>query len=260
MEQLKYKSFLVKFIPVLLLCLLIISSLAGFSFAATSSDYKITYFVNDYAGIIDDSTELELEGILKDIYDSGVAEYAIVTVPSLEGRSIEEYSLSLAQGNLGDSVKNNGLLLFIAVEDRKYRFEVGRGLEGDLNDAKVGRIARAFIVPSFKVENYNQGILDASYAVAAELSDNVSSPYYVKEESFFEKNEVLISILILMILINILGSIGKAKQKGKYFSAASNAAILYTSFGKGGFGGSGGFGGGGFGGGGFGGGGSSGGW
>ena len=98
-------------------------------------------FVNDYADIINPEEEIELNSVLNNLYEKDIAEFAVVTIKSLEGKDIESYSLNLAQEVLGDE-KNNGLLLLVSLEDKKYRFEVGRGLEAILNDAKVGRIGR----------------------------------------------------------------------------------------------------------------------
>ena len=225
-----------------------------------SETVKIKEFVNDYAGIIKDKQELD--SISKQIYDSGVAEYSIVTIKSLEGQDIESYSLNLAQSNLGDTEKNNGLLLLVALDDRKYRFEVGRGLESTLNDAKIGRVGRTYLVPNFREEKYEQGVLEASKSIRSILLGDVESDYYVEETSpeivdYYQ----LVSFFIMIIIFIIIIVSQSKKRKGKYFDAATAAIIIFGGRGGrgGGFGGgSGGFGG--FGGGGFGGGGASGGW
>jgi uncharacterized protein len=228
-----------------------------------SYSVKIEGFVNDYAGIIDAGDEAELNIILKELYDSGAAEYAVVTVSSLEGKAIESYSLELAQGVLGNKEKNNGLLLLISVDDKKYRFEVGRGIEYILNDAKVGRIGREYLQPNFESGDYGRGIIEASQAVKSILLGDTESQYYVKEEKISPEAVKAILYLILFFVFFILpilaASLKHKKFKNRYFDAAAGAIILFGGRGgRGGFGGSGGFGG--FGGGGFGGGGASGGW
>jgi uncharacterized protein len=223
-------------------------------------DVKITGFVNDYAGVINISEKVMIESVLSEIYSSGVAQFSVITVKSLEGKSIESYSLELAQGKLGDSEKNNGLLLLISIDDRKYRFEVGRGLEGVLNDAKIGRIGRDYIVPNFRSGNYSRGVLESVLSVQSILSGNSTSKYFVAESGNINVSDywLLFIFLLLFFIIPIFSSwSGAHKGKNKYFDAAAGAIILFGG-GKGGSGGSGGFGG--FGGGGFGGGGASGGW
>ena len=97
------------------------------SFAESPSDIKINSFVNDYGDVFSDKQEATLSNLLKNIYDSKTAEFSIVTVKSLDGYDSQGFAQEISEGNLGDSVENNGLLLLIAVEDRKYWFNVGRG-------------------------------------------------------------------------------------------------------------------------------------
>ncbi|MBN1155980.1 TPM domain-containing protein [Candidatus Woesearchaeota archaeon] len=228
--------------------------------SAYADTIKINGFVNDYANIIPPVDEEKLEQVLKAIYDSEVAEYSIVTVKSLDGKDIESYSIGLAQGNLGDKEKNNGLLLLVAVDDRLYRFEVGRGLEATLNDAKVGRIGRQYMVENFRNNEYGKGILEASLAVESVLLGKTESEFYVKDEPKQSPLGTIISLIMFFWLFSIIMRLlHSKKKKDRYFGAAMTALWLFgPRGGKGGFGGTGGFGG--FGGGGFGGGGASGGW
>lgn len=227
---------------------------------------EINGFVNDYAEVLAPAQEAELESILKTLYEQKTAEYAVVTINSLEGRDIEGYAYDLAEGKLGEEDKNNGLLLLVAVKDRKYRFEVGRGLEPILPDITVGRIGRQYLVPNFKEQNYSQGIIEASRAVQATLSGNNESSYFVSGESapinLFEGLSMAMTLLIALtiIVLFIVAITRKAKSmKGEtsdYFIAAWALGQMMGKGRSGGFGG--GFGG--FGGGSFGGGGASGGW
>ena len=240
----------------------------------SADDVKIEGYVNDYANIISPEYKAKIEGVLKELYVSGTAEFSIVTIKSLEGQDIESYALNLAQGKLGDNEKNNGLLLLVAVEDRKYRFEVGRGIEPVLNDAKVGRIGRNYLVENFRSEEYGKGIYEASLAVKSILLEENNSSYYVDETAIqnipVNMWPVLIFLIIWVIIFVTIISVKVGyykkhiKKKDDYFGAALMAAWLFGGRGRGGHGGfSGGFGGGGFGGfggGGFGGGGAGGHW
>src|SRR5262245_58319789 len=107
---------------------------------------SIQGFVNDEADLFTPEEEQAIIAIAQEIYNSKAAQYAVVTTPSLENQDIESYSIQLAQGKLGDTELDNGLLLVIAPNERLYRFEVGSGLEGTLNDARVGRIGRTYLV------------------------------------------------------------------------------------------------------------------
>lgn len=84
---------------------------------------------------------------------------AVLMVSSLEGQSIEDFSIAVArEWGIGTKEKNNGVLLVIAKDDRKLRIEVGYGLEGALTDAQSGRIIKNDITPKFKTGDYYGGI------------------------------------------------------------------------------------------------------
>lgn len=207
---------------------------------AFSQPGEIRTFVNDYAEILTPAQEQELASLLLEISNSGAAEYVVVTVSSLEGESLESYSLRLAQEKIGSKEKNNGLLLLVAVEDREYRFEVGRGLEGVLNDAKIGRIGRTYLVPYFRKGNYDQGILEASKSVKSILLQEAESSYYLRDEeastggwSNTLVNLLLIAGFFFVVLIIIVIS---RMRKGRY-SAAGYYDRRRRRFGRGRFGG-----------------------
>jgi uncharacterized protein len=234
-----------------------------------AQEIRINGFINDYAGVIPQEYQSKIMPVLQSLYDSNTAQFSIVTINSLDGSDIESYALNLAQGNLGDSEKNNGLLLLVAVDDRKYRFEVGRGLEPILNDAKIGRIGRDYLVDNFRNNDYGEGIYEAVLAVQATLGGETDSSYYVSDAPTFPIPSVFIFFLVWFLIIGLVAARRRRyyrthKHKDDYFGAALMAAWLFGPRGRGGIGGfgGGGFGGGfgGFGGGGFGGGGASGGW
>ena len=219
---------------------------------------EIETFVNDYAGILTPEEEMAISVLAQEMFDTGDVQYAVMTVNNLSELPIEEYAIQAAQGNLGDAEKDNGVLLLIAITERQYRFEVGSGAEGTLNDAKVGRLGRTYLVPAFQQGEYGKGILEATTALHA---------IYVKGEEPVAMQEVRIPLwkqpgfwffILFIIMIVLRGFESKRKKKNKYFDAADGLALLLGG-GRGGSGGdSGGFGG--FGGGGFSGGGSSGDW
>ncbi len=108
--------------------------------------------VVDLAGIIDDSVRAKLDRYLRELEQKTSAQMAILTVNSLQGQSLEEFSITIAHDKwkLGQKGKDNGILLLIALKERKYRIEVGYGLEGILPDSLVGSIGRQYLVPYFK--------------------------------------------------------------------------------------------------------------
>lgn len=135
-----------------------------------------TGYVNDFAGVIDASSEAALESRLAAIESETGVEFAVVTVPDLEGDTIEGYAVRLfEEWGIGKAKEDNGILLLIAVQERKYRFEVGYGLEGALNDAKVGRIGRETLVPHFQSGDYAGGISAAVNRISGELDGSATN-------------------------------------------------------------------------------------
>ncbi len=139
--------------------------------------------VNDYAGILSPECIHRLEGILKAHEDSTSNQVVVLTIPSLEGEVLEEYSIKVVeQWKLGTAKNDNGVLLLIANDEHKVRIEVGNGLEGALTDMISGSIIRHQIVPFFKEGQYDAGVeggIDAilkairfEYQVEAESSEN----------------------------------------------------------------------------------------
>jgi uncharacterized protein len=119
----------------------------------------LTGRVVDLAGILSQQTIQEIEARLSAHEKATSNQVAVLIIPSLQGEVLEEYSLRVAETwKLGQKEKDNGVLLLIALEDRKLRIEVGDGLEGVLTDALCSQIIRHEIVPHFKNGNYDAGL------------------------------------------------------------------------------------------------------
>lgn len=124
--------------------------------APTGNDYIV-----DEADILTDGEEAELNQKLTSYETRTSTEIAVLTVKTINDDYIENFSLNVARNwGIGQSGKNNGALLVVAVDDRKLRIEVGTGLEGELTDLRAGQIIRNRITPQFKQGNYYQGIDD----------------------------------------------------------------------------------------------------
>lgn len=123
--------------------------------------------VNDLAGILTDNRKTEIENFLFEIEKKSDVQIAVLTIPSLEGENCEEYSLRVAETwQLGSKEKDSGVLLLVAVNDKKMRIEVGYGLEASITDAAAGRIIRNVIAPEFKTGNFGNGIFLGVKAIA----------------------------------------------------------------------------------------------
>jgi uncharacterized protein len=219
-------------------------------------------YVTDLAGIIDDETESRLNAYLKELEEKTTAQIAILTILSLDGEDIESFSLRIAEKwKLGKKGKDNGLLLTVAIKDRKYRFEVGYGLEPILPDSVVGSIGREHLVLNFRKGDYSKGILEATLAIVSIIAKHegvriTGIPEFYKQRDidnrefniFFIVFSFIILILLFILFLRhprlmllLLVSTSIRGGRGSWYSGGG--------FGGGGFGGFSG-GGGGFGGGG----------
>ncbi len=129
------------------------------------------FYVNDYADLLSDETEAFIMDSNLSLNQATGAQIVVVTVPNLEGRELEDYSLELARSfAAGDAEKNNGVVMLLALEERQSRIEVGRGLEGRLTDGKTGRIQDEYMIPFYKDDNFDAGMLNGFKAVYAEVA------------------------------------------------------------------------------------------
>lgn len=135
--------------------------------------------VHDLASVLSPQTIQNLEVQLKIHEDSTGNQIAILIHKILNGEAIEEYSLRVAeQWKLGKEKNDNGVLLLVAIEDRKMRIEVGQGLEGVLTDALCSQIIRNEMTPEFRREDYDAGVLLAIHAIVQAIAGE-----YTAEES-----------------------------------------------------------------------------
>ena len=126
----------------------------------------LTGRVTDNAQILSDETRKAVTANLKAHEEKTTNQIAVLTVPTLEGVSIEEYAVTVFNTwKLGQKGKDNGVLLIVAPKDRKMRIEVGYGLEGTMTDGIAGSIIRNAITPFFKNNDYDRGIDEGVRAI-----------------------------------------------------------------------------------------------
>lgn len=134
---------------------------------------KSSQYVNDFAGILDPAAVSELTQAIVRVEQKTSAEIAVVTVPSLDGRSVEDYAEELFQSwGIGKKDKDNGVLVLVAPNERKIRIEVGYGLEPILPDGLAGQIIREEFIPAFKQNAYKEGILSGTARVLEIIEKN----------------------------------------------------------------------------------------
>ena len=110
--------------------------------------------VNDYAGVIGQEQARALEARLAQFEQESGHQVAVLTIPTLEGEDIEGFSIRVAENwKIGKKGFDNGVILVVAVKDRRLRLEVGYGLEGVLPDAIAKQIISDYIVPRFRAQD-----------------------------------------------------------------------------------------------------------
>lgn len=228
------------------------------------------FYAADFANVMSGETEQFVVEHSAALADSTGAQVVVVTVESLEGRAVEEYSLDLLRTWKVGSEKNNGVVILLSTEERKIRVEVGYGLEGALNDSKVGRLLDTCAIPSLKEDQFDEGLMKLYNAVLSEVYTEygMEVPENVKSLKDYEKEEDTegwvygggILIFVIIIVISNIRRGGRGGPRGPHGPNGGRGGGFYGGGFYGGFGGFGGGssgGGGGFGG--FGGGGGSGG-
>jgi uncharacterized protein len=167
--------------------------------------------INDHAGLLSSRQAGELAAKLKAYEEETTNQIVILTVPSLEGEGIEEYSIRVARDwGLGREKRNNGVLLLIAKQERAVRIEVGYGLEGALTDAQSSAIIRNIIAPAFREGDYLKGIekgIDAiESAVAGEFQPEPTLREPARRSSGFVEGAT-IGLLLLILLATFLSAL-----------------------------------------------------
>jgi uncharacterized protein len=219
--------------------------------------------VNDFANILSQTEERQLESKLRAYRDTTTNAFVIATLESLQGYPIEDVALKMHNDwNIQYEDRGNGVLILISEQDRKMRIEVGYGLEGAIPDIIAGRIVNEILTPSFRANDYYGGLEQATN-VLIDLAAGEFEGF--PEQSSSGEGFPIDVLIIFIIIIFILITRGKG---GRRHSIGSGGVIFYggglggsSRGGSGSIGGGGGFGG--FGGGGgfsSGGGGASGGW
>jgi uncharacterized protein len=131
---------------------------------------KPTNYVSDFAGVLSPETTASLNALCAQVDRQAHAQIAVVTIKSLDGEPIENFATALEdKWKVGRKGTDRGLLLIFAANDRRYRIEVGYGLEGILPDGRVGDIGRQ-IVPYLRQGNFDAAVTVAVQQIAGVIA------------------------------------------------------------------------------------------
>ena len=175
------------------------------------------FYVYDGAQVLSAETERYIMNTNRELESKTGAQIVVVTVSSLEGIPLESYATELfRQWGIGDSEKDNGLLLLCAVEERQFRVEVGYGLEGDLPDGKTGRIQDTYMIPLLREDRFDEGIKNGYSAFLQEVaavygvSITGETPVSYQDE---ETDPAFVACLVIGLALSFLGSATLLKKK-----------------------------------------------
>ncbi len=257
-------------LPRVVLVALLLAGLAAPAAAALRVPPPPDRRINDYAGALTvaDRDRLEQQLIAREATSQN--QVVVAVFRSLEGESLEGYSIRLAQSwRIGRKGLDNGVIFLVFLDDRKMRIEVGYGLEGSLTDAISASILQQIVAPRFREGRIVDGIAAGLDAIDRAIAGTYTRPPAAGPErrsdgiGFRELAALFVVFVLIMILVQNRMQSAAVRRRGWTGSRAGWGGLLIGGGGLGGFGGgSSGGGGGGFsgGGGGFGGGGSSGSW
>jgi len=247
-----------KVFRVVILCFLVLL-LAASSPEAAENFPKPVGAVNDFAGVIPSQYKSGMDDLAREVLEKAGTSVVVATVTNIGDSDAEDYANRLYQSwGIGKKGEDEGVLIFLAVKERRVRIETGYGVEGILPDGLVGEILDRYVVPYLKQGDYGKGLSNAMTAVSTVIAKDAGVsltgrpvPDQPAKKQTRRGGNIIPLIILLLIMIPLLGT-----RQGR--EMIPWLLLIFFSGGGGGRGGGfGGFGGGGCGG--FGGGGSGGG-
>jgi uncharacterized protein len=211
---------------VLVACLLLLG-VSSWRAADALDVPPLTDRVVDLARVLPPTVTQELSARLKAHEAQTTNQLAVLIVPSLEGEPLFDFSHRVASAwKLGQKGTDNGVLLLIAIKDRKVRIEVGYGLEGTLTDARSAQIIRNEIVPRFRAADYAGGVVAGVEAILKtiegtyEAPDHPAGPAQLDDRVGGVLFAVIIGVIIGLALSRVHRFLGAAAGGGISFLAA----------------------------------------
>lgn len=228
--------------------------------AATAQAQEIPQpqgFVNDFAGVVDASSEQQMTELIRAMGQATDVELAVVTIESFAPfGSIEQYSIELTeQWGVGGADNDTGVILLVAVQERRLRIEIGYGLEGIIPDGRAGQIRDEYVVPALTENRWGEGLLAGVRAIGGIVAEeyNVDLSQYGAEAPPARSGSAdsggfnplyIIFLLVFMgggrffLPLLFLGA-GRGFFGGGFGAGAGGGGGGFSGFGGGGFGGGG---------------------
>lgn len=171
-------------------------------------------FVNDFANLLSEGAKKDIGTLLAKYERETSIEIAVVTVSSLQGLTVEDYTIRLAESwGVGKKKKDNGIVLLVAPQERKVRIEVGYGLEPELTDAAAGQIIQNVILPAFKAGKMEAGVVSGVRAIvehlgAATPAERAGKRQVALEEAREDRAALIKTGLIVVVFFGLMLALG----------------------------------------------------
>ena len=250
----------------LALVTVLVSVCAAAAFAVDFAALTPQGYVSDFAGVVDASSHQRLEQYCASVEATTGVQMAIVTVPNLNGEAVDQVANDLfRKWGIGQKGQNNGILLLLAIGDRRSRLELGYGLEPAITDGLAGSVLRS-MQPYLRAGRYGDALLEATSEIGTRIAQakgtvpGVAAPRPLERrrpEGGFPTGLIYIGILVFFMLISALSRGGRGGRGGGGIGGFLTGMILgglmggggrsgggFGGFDSGGGGGFGGFGGG----------------
>jgi len=231
-------------------------ALAAFSFFSGGAVQAAEKFptpqgaVNDYANVIPPDIRARMESLSREVLAKTGTSIVVAVMPTIGENDVRDYANTLyRKWGIGEKGKDKGILIFLALKERRIRIEVGYGVEGILPDGLVGQILDENVIPAFRSGDYGTGLFNAAAAVAAVVAKDAhvtlsESPSIEPPRTRKEKHKVsLFTVVLIVLAIIVLLATPQGRDMIPWL-----LLLLFSGRSGGGGGGFGSFGGGGFGG------------
>lgn len=197
--------------------------------------------VIDQAKVLSANEKQNLEAKIRNIYKQGKAQIGVIIVPTTGAEGIFDFAMRTAeQWKLGSAKQDNGLLIAVAVNDRKIHIATGYGLEGVLPDIMVGRIIRNQITPYFKSGQYGQGIqagvmeIERILNLDPEIAKQAADELKARQDQAIQEQEAkdrTMTTAIIILIVGIFASfiIGNRLSASVAGVTAFAAGLIYGS-------------------------------
>lgn len=197
--------------------------------------------VIDQANILTETEKSQLDSMIRKLYDQGKAQIGVVIVPTTGQEGIFDFAMRTAQAwGLGSAKQDNGLLIAVAINDRRLHIATGYGLEGVIPDIIANRIIRDKITPYFKANQYGQGLIagvgeiDRIVNLDPEIAKQAADELQQRQEQALKEQrakENTFSTVLFILVAGVIASfiIGNGLSASVAGVTAFAAGMIYGS-------------------------------